>query len=218
MATKDYVRRPQKKQAKKTPKKNTPWARILLAVLIVLAFVYGLFLLKTNEYTETDTSSSQQSTPSASDDIEQNNSELEQASTSLEKVEDEPVPSDEGSSNEVTNNTQALEPLKPLPVLEDEDWEYIDSLPEFSVEVDATGPLDSDREYIMQCGSFRTTQRAQELKAKLAFEGFESRIIQSDGSKGRWFRVVLGPYERKRTAEKDRHQIRRGNINGCKIW
>lgn len=203
MATKDYVRRPQKRKPKNTQKQTVPWLRIVFAVLLIALFIFALYTL--------------QKTPI--EDKEAATSSNQSANAETLTLEQSADPSNTDTSTVSPESIGELpEELAPLPVFGEEDWAYIDSLPEFSVEVDATGPVESDKEYIMQCGSFRTSARAEELKAKIAFQGFESRIIASDGSNGRWYRVVLGPYERKRKAEKDRHQLRRGNVNGCKIW
>ncbi len=70
----------------------------------------------------------------------------------------------------------------------------------------------------MQCGSFRKQGQAEELKARIAFQGFEAQVRPSEGSSGRWYRVIIGPYESKRLAEKQRHTLQRAKINGCKIW
>ncbi len=126
------------------------------------------------------------------------------------------------NSNPVITEEQA-EPEKAkkqqkIPVMREEEWAFIDALPEYSVEVDVEELPESDKLYIMQCGSFRKISQAESLRAKIALQGLESEVIESNGSNGRWFRVVLGPYDRKRPAETDRHQLRRGNILRCKIW
>ncbi len=216
MATKDYVRRPQKRKPKTVEKPKTPWLRIVLALAIIVSFFYGLYVLQQNEQSSADISEGDSSAGnSALSDagmLQEPNStnntqtpELESVSNSAQTQINQPTAEPLG---------KAPEELPPLPKLEPEDWAYIDSLPEFSVEVDATGPIESDREYIMPCGSFRAIERAQQLKATIAFQGFESRIIDSENSSGQWFRVVLGPYDSKREAEKDRHTLRRANVNG----
>lgn len=202
MAPKDYVKRPKastKKQAtrRKTSKQAStpmPWVKVIFALTVVVLFVFSLYKLQS---------------------MDGDNSEM---ALSDETVASEDIARD--SSTIIVQPNDALEQaeLPELPVLGEEEWEYIDSLPEFSVEVDATGPLESGKEFIMQCGSFRTPERAEELKAKIAFQGLESRILTSNGRNGLWYRVVLGPYERKRNAERHRHQLRNGNVNGCKIW
>ena len=209
MAPKDYVKRTQKRKSpakrntKRKPQVNknasqqtTPWVRIAFALLLISGFVYGLYVLQRSD------------TPSTDTQVPSSNSEhITSSSDGSELLEKTDI---------TTNSAQTVKPLPPLPVLEEEEWEYIDALPEFSVEVDATGPVESDREYIMQCGSFRSMDSAEELKARLAFQGFESRIVVSNG--GAWHRVVLGPYTSKREAERDRHDLRRADIQRCKIW
>lgn len=105
-----------------------------------------------------------------------------------------------------------------LPELPEEEWEYIKSLPGYEVEVDLSEQATSGKRYLMQCASFRTRAQAEEMKAKIAFQGFEALIRRSAGDKGDWFRVILGPYDTKRDAERERHSLRRANITTCKIW
>lgn len=199
MAPKDYVKRPQaKKNNAKTRARNTRGKKASsgsdlpwLKVLISLAVV-ALFIFGLYRLQSLD-----------GDDENE-----------IVAPGEEFVIVDDGASLEEAAN----EELAPLPVLGEEEWEYIDTLPDYSVEVDVTGPIESDKEFIMQCGSFRTMDRAEELRAKIAFQGLESRILTSNGKNGLWYRVVLGPYERKRNAERQRHQLRNAKINGCKIW
>ncbi|MFT6269609.1 MAG: hypothetical protein ACJAVV_002436 [Alphaproteobacteria bacterium] len=212
MAPKDYVKRPRaKKPAQKRNTRNPragqasalPWVKITFSLLVVGLFIFGLYRLQTIDVGENG----------------QNSTGLSSQGPNVNTADGDTVDSD--SSNLLTSNTDdllELEKLPELPVLGEEEWEYIDSLPDYSVEVDATGPLQSDKDFIMQCGSFRTLDRAQTLRAKIAFQGLESRILTSNGRNGLWYRVVLGPYERKRNAERHRHQLRNGNVNGCKIW
>nr|WP_274620627.1 SPOR domain-containing protein [Colwellia maritima] len=56
------------------------------------------------------------------------------------------------------------------------------------------------------------------LKQKWLFFGVESLIQTAQGKNNIWYKVVLGPYERKRAAEKDKHKLRNNKINGCQIW
>lgn len=204
MSPKDYVKRPQAK--KPTRKRNArsprathntvmPWMKISVSLVAVGLFIFGLYRLQTIDVTENTENSTGLGLQSNTADSDVDNLPSSNANDSLE-----------------------LERLSELPVLGDEEWAYIDSLPDYSVEVDATGPLTRDKDFIMQCGSFRTIDRAQTLRAKIAFQGLESRILASDGKNGLWYRVVLGPYERKRNAERHRHQLRNANVNGCKIW
>lgn len=126
--------------------------------------------------------------------------------------------SEQSSTETVREAEKPIAEQSELPVLEEEQWEFIESLPNYSVEVDVEEQKVSERPYLMQCGSFRTEAQAETLKAQIAFQGLEAQVLDSKGKSGIWYRVVLGPFERKREAEKARHQLRRANINNCKIW
>lgn len=73
-------------------------------------------------------------------------------------------------------------------------------------------------EYLMPCGSFRDSSRADELKAKIAFAGFESNINKVNTKSGLWYRVELGPFKSKRKTESVRHRLQDNGMNFCKIW
>ncbi|AIG00235.1 SPOR domain-containing protein [Alteromonas australica] len=126
----------------------------------------------------------------------------------------------DNASTEV--DTEIARPVAPteeaLPELPEEEWEYIRTLPGYEVEVDVEAQEKSDKRYLMQCASFRTRAQAEEMKAKIAFQGLEALIRHSSGSNGDWFRVILGPYESKRDAEKAKHSLRKVNIATCQIW
>ncbi len=102
-------------------------------------------------------------------------------------------------------------PEKPQPK-----WEYENVLKTKEVEVDIPVAETPTRPYQMQCGSFRQQADAESLKALIAFQGLNSEVRRTNN--GNWYRVILGPYERKRLAEKDRHKLQRAKINGCQIW
>jgi len=108
-----------------------------------------------------------------------------------------------------TVKKEELLPEKPQPK-----WQYEESLPSKEVVVDIPEEKKNTRPYQMQCGSFKKQGDAESLKARIAFQGLNS-IIKKTGS---WYRVILGPYDRKRLAEKERHKLQRAKINGCQIW
>jgi cell division protein FtsN len=98
-----------------------------------------------------------------------------------------------------------------------EKWTYVDQLKTKEVEV-GEYEVKEGGPYQMQCGSFRSQAQAEELKAKIAFTGIESQVRQAKGKTGTWYKVVLGPYERKRLAEKDKHKLKNNRVNHCQIW
>lgn len=104
-----------------------------------------------------------------------------------------------------------------LPKPPEEKWRYVDDLKSKEVvegqyEVKQRGP------YKMQCGSFKTLKQANALKAKIAFAGLEAIVSKSVGTTATWYKVYLGPYAKKRAAEKDKHKLKNNSIHGCKIW
>lgn len=105
----------------------------------------------------------------------------------------------------------------PLPEFQDDGFDFMEDLKHKEVEpgqyeVTNKGP------YLMQCGSFRSRSQAEELKANIAFTGISSQIRKTNGKNGIWYKVVLGPYERKRLAESDKHKLKNNKINYCQIW
>ena len=93
-------------------------------------------------------------------------------------------------------------------------WDYVDGLKTKKVEVDLPEKKASTKKYQMQCGSFRQKTQAESLKAKIAFQGLNSEVKKT----GNWYRVILGPYKRKRLAERDKHKMQRAKIYGCAVW
>jgi cell division protein FtsN len=132
----------------------------------------------------------------------------------------EKLPDSPNSSAISTANSAKQAPSKKntLPDIPQEEWEFIRSLPEYTVEIEQKQQAQPIVRRLMQCGSFRKEAQAQELRANIAFQGLEAQVKASAGTSGVWYRVILGPYDSKRTAEKDRHTLQRAKINGCKIW
>ncbi|MBD2795615.1 cell division protein FtsN [Xenorhabdus sp. 18] len=72
-------------------------------------------------------------------------------------------------------------------------------------------PEANETKLILQCGSFRTMEQAESVRASLAFAGIESQITTKDS----WHRVVLGPYKNKASAEKMRERVATAGVPGC---
>jgi cell division protein FtsN len=188
MANQDYVSRaPAKKKKNNRHGKQTAnnasaiplKAKLvsLLLLILITAFSYGLWSLKTDPSTKT---------PLV-----------------------EPV--------KITKEKKSLNKTNELPKPPKEKWTYVKDLETKEIEVgeykvEAKGP------YKMQCGSFKTQKQAETLKARIAFSGLEAQIKSVAGKNGTWHKVFLGPYPRKRLAEKDKHKLKRNNINYCQIW
>ncbi|GEM78178.1 SPOR domain-containing protein [Vibrio superstes] len=103
-----------------------------------------------------------------------------------------------------------------LPPPPEEQWEYVKTLPEREVKVVPKEEVLSEIPYVMQCGAYKTRSQADGRKMDIAFQGLNSQVKQREGSS--WYRVVLGPYDRKRDAERDKHKLQRAKIEPCVIW
>lgn len=188
MANQDYVSRsPAKKKkstrnGKKITKKTSgiPLKAKLISLLLVVligAFTYALWSLKTDPSTKT---------PLV-------------------------VPVKIIEANKSSNKENEL-PKPPK-----EKWTYVKDLENKEIEV-GEYEVKEKGPYKMQCGSFRTQKQAETLKARIAFTGLEAQLKGVTGKSGTWYKVFLGPYPRKRLAEKDKHKLKRNNINYCQIW
>ena len=125
---------------------------------------------------------------------------------------------DNAQTAPVVSTQQQASEQDPLPELEDEVWDYPYILSDSEVQVEVEEQQLSSKPYLMQCGSFRQKGQADEMKAKIAFQGLEAQVRSSEGKNGLWYRVILGPYLSKRQAEVDRHKLRRIDITTCRIW
>jgi cell division protein FtsN len=103
-----------------------------------------------------------------------------------------------------------------LPTPPKEKWTYVENLKTKEIEV-GQYEVTQKGPYRLQCGSFKTTARAETLKATIAFVGLEAFVKKSVGSNGTWYKVILGPYSRKRLAEQDKHKLRNNSINRCQV-
>ena len=188
MANQDYISRPPVKKKKnarngKKQAKNSGAMPLkaklasLLLLILIGAFSYGLWSLKTDPSTK--------------------NPLVEPIKAAKEKS----APNKE----------------KALPKPPKEKWTYVKDLENKQIEV-GKYKVEEKGPYKMQCGSFRTQNQAEKLKARIAFSGLEAQIKGVTGKNGAWYKVFLGPYPRKRLAEKDKHKLKRNNINYCQIW
>lgn len=183
MSNQDYISRTPSKKKKNSPYKKKAAepkpavpakAKIVgaLVILLIAAFAYGLWFLKTSTITK------------------------------------------------IPNQTQkqvAIKKEQHLPEPPKEKWTYVENLKTKEIEV-GQYEVKQNGPYKMQCGSFKKRVQAESLKARIAFAGIESQIQTAQGKSSTWYKVVLGPYARKRVAEENKHKLRNNKINGCQIW
>lgn len=89
-------------------------------------------------------------------------------------------------------------------------FDFYEVLPEQDMEVDID-PADLPQRsaeassvYLLQAGSFRQAVDADRRRGELLLLGLEPRVEETQGSNGRWFRVVLGPFESRSAMAKAR--------------
>ncbi|TBL72896.1 cell division protein FtsN [Obesumbacterium proteus] len=70
---------------------------------------------------------------------------------------------------------------------------------------------ENTQKWMVQCGSFRSTDQAESVRAQLAFGGVESRITAGGG----WNRVLLGPYTSRASADKMLQRLKGDGMSGC---
>ncbi|MCP3710243.1 SPOR domain-containing protein [Paraburkholderia sp. CNPSo 3274] len=58
----------------------------------------------------------------------------------------------------------------------------------------APAPGDANTGYFLQVGAYKTSGDAEQQRARLAFQGFESKVTQRDAGGVTYFRVRIGPF------------------------
>ena len=58
----------------------------------------------------------------------------------------------------------------------------------------ANGANDANTGYFLQVGAYKTASDAEQQRARLAFQGFESKVSQRDAGGVTYFRVRIGPF------------------------
>lgn len=89
-------------------------------------------------------------------------------------------------------------------------YEFYEVLPNQKIAVSVSpahtpGPrAESGLRYLLQAGSFRQAQDADRRRAQLFLLGLTPRVEETRGDTGRWYRVVLGPFESRSAMAKAR--------------
>ncbi|MCG8156029.1 cell division protein FtsN [Brenneria goodwinii] len=65
--------------------------------------------------------------------------------------------------------------------------------------------------WMVQCGSFKSMEPAESVRAQLAFAGIESRIASNGG----WNRIMLGPYNNRAAADKMLQRLKEAGASSC---
>jgi len=129
---------------------------------------------------------------------------------SIKDIETEPVAQNKSIASKSKETSELPRPPK-------EKWQYMEELKTKEVEV-GEYTVNEKGPWKMQCGSFKTHKQAEVMRATIAFAGLSAKVSSVKGSSGTWHKVYLGPYEKKRMAEKDKHKIKSRGVTTCQIW
>jgi cell division protein FtsN len=146
--------------------------------------------------------------------LEQMDSDRRQPVTNLQEVpfNGKPVPRSQVIINEPTQPVET--PVQRKPIITEPKPETRPAAPVQQAQPEPkpveTKPANNMQNMLVQCGSFRTADQAETVRATLAFSGIESRVTAGGG----WHRIVLGPYS-KSTAEKMRDRAAGVGVSGC---
>jgi len=91
------------------------------------------------------------------------------------------------------------------------EYEFFEVLPNQEITVDVD-PADlpkprsatTEKQFLLQAGSFRQAADADRRRGELLLLGLNPQIENTQGDTGRWFRVVLGPFESRSAMAKAR--------------
>lgn len=68
-------------------------------------------------------------------------------------------------------------------------------------------------QYIMQAGSFKTYKEADQLRAKLALMGIESKVEKAKVGDVTWNRVKMGPFSQMASVDAIRSRLRKNGVD-----
>ncbi|GKW24877.1 cell division protein FtsN [Pectobacterium carotovorum subsp. carotovorum] len=71
--------------------------------------------------------------------------------------------------------------------------------------------VEKTQRWAIQCGSFKTMDPAESVRAQLAFAGIESRITSNGG----WNRIMLGPYSNRAAADSMLQRLKGAGASNC---
>lgn len=79
------------------------------------------------------------------------------------------------------------------------------------------GATDANTGFFLQIGAYKTSQDAQQQRAKLALQGFESTVTQRDSGGVTYYRVRIGPFAKFDEMSSARQQLSNAGIDSAVI-
>jgi len=190
--TTDYRHRPKRRYKKKTGT-PPPWIWTVVGLIAGL-FVAFLVFLQMRPHTMVASQTIEPEKPA------------EPAGRTKHKVREKPIPA----------------PPKPR-------FDFYNLLPEMEVIVpdqelngtpthEGVKQVEKPGTYLLQAGSFRSQQQADQLRAKLALLGLETRLqTVSINSKQAWHRVRVGPFNNLKDLNEARSLLKKNGIDAILI-
>jgi cell division protein FtsN len=80
-----------------------------------------------------------------------------------------------------------------------------------------TNTSKTDKQYVLQVGSFQNLNDAEKLKANLAFLGLEANIQHVTVNNQAWHRVRTGPYRDKQDLYRNQKLLKQNDINAISM-
>jgi cell division protein FtsN len=138
----------------------------------------------------------------------------------LAKKQKTQVTEDLSTKNERTPASQKAE--------QTEQFDFYDELPKYEVAIpekekptnkpiNPEQRLDKQGPYTLQAGSYRNHADADRVRATLALQGVESKIVKATVDAETWHRVRIGPLQDARTVEDVRRKLREVQIDAIVV-
>lgn len=217
MATRDYAKKkrsnaaasraPRKKKSAPAPQKRSlPLLKVVLSLLFLVGFGYGLWQLTSVRPDNTDAPSAKATTPAKPAPKPQPKPTTSKPQTAATK----PAATDKSSTS---GNPPVVE--------QSERFEFYKMLPESEVDTTNVEPYKSTPKdvkpkhtYVLQVGSFQSSTDAERMRAQLILEGLPNvhtrKVTNSNGTV--WHQVRTGPFENRSQLNKAQDRLVRLNI------
>ncbi len=75
---------------------------------------------------------------------------------------------------------------------------------------------DAEGSFTIQAASFRELRDAENLRASLLLENLPAQTVRSDVNGARWYRVVVGPFERRVDADRAMTRLRQQGLTAIR--
>ena len=81
----------------------------------------------------------------------------------------------------------------------------------------APAPADANTGYFLQVGAYKTAADAEQQRARLAFQGFESKVTQRDAGGVTYYRVRIGPFSKFEDMNSSRQRLSDAGVDTAVI-